>query len=72
MATEMDIFAPSDEASPSMVNPAATFATIEIAEEIMDGLLTWKIREYCEGKLIDHNDQFAMLEPNYEKLKTLT
>ena len=39
-------------------------------EEIVDKLLTQKIQEYCEGKLIGDHDKFAMLELNYEKLKT--
>ena len=38
----------------------------------MDKLLTWKIHEYCEGKLIDDRNQFVMLELNYEKLKIFT
>jgi hypothetical protein len=33
-------------------------------------LLTWTIWEYCEGKLINDHDKFAILELNYEKLKT--
>ena len=72
MAMKMDISAPNDEASPSMVNPVSTFPTIETTEEMMDKLLTHKIQEYCEGKMINDHDQFAMLELNNEKLKTFT
>jgi hypothetical protein len=35
-------------------------------------LLTWKIHEYCEGKLINDHNLFAMLKLNYEKLRTFT
>ena len=44
--------------------------TIETIEEIVDKLLTHKIRENCEGKLINDHDQFATLKLNYKKLKT--
>ena len=42
MAMDMDIFAPSDEASPSTINLISTFPTVETTEEIVDRLLTWK------------------------------
>jgi hypothetical protein len=37
----------------------------------VDKLLTQKVREYCEGKLIDDHNLFAMLKLNYKNLKTL-
>lgn len=48
---------------------ACLHATIE---EIVVKFLTRKIHEYCEGKLIGDHDKFAILELNYEKLKTFT
>ncbi len=33
MATDMDIFAPSDEASPSTIYPNSTFPTVETPKE---------------------------------------
>lgn len=43
MATNMNISTPSDKASLSTVSPFPTFPTLEIVEEIVDRLLTWKI-----------------------------
>ena len=42
MATKMDIPAPSDEASPSTINPLPTFPTFETTKVIVDKLLTHK------------------------------
>ena len=72
MATEMDISAPGDEASPSTINPISTFPTFKTAKELLDKLLTHKIHEYCKGKLINDHDLFAILKLNYEKLETFT
>lgn len=55
MATDMDIFAPSDEASPSIVTPLLHFPIIEIIKDIVDRLVIRNIQEYCEGKLIDES-----------------
>jgi hypothetical protein len=72
MATEMDNSIYGDEASPTTINPVSTFPTFETTMEILDKLLTWKIHEYCEGKLINDHNLFAMLKLNYEKLRTFT
>lgn len=65
----MDISAPSDEASPSIVNPVSTFPTAKASKKIVGIFLTRTIQEYCEGKIIDDHDQFATLKLNFEKLK---
>ena len=67
---KMSIFAPSDEASPSAINLVSTFPTTKTTKEIVDRLLTKKIRVYCEGKLINDHNEFIMFGLNYEKLKT--
>ena len=72
MAVEMDNSTTSDEASPSTINPISTFPTFETTVEILDKFVTWKIHEYCEGKLINDHDLFAMLKLHHEKLKTFT
>lgn len=70
LAIGIDTSAPSDKASPSMVNHFSIFPTTATIEEILDKLLTRKIQEYYEGKLIDDHNRFAMLELNYQKLMT--
>ena len=52
----MDISAPSDEASPSIVNPVSTFPTAKASKKIVGIFLTRTIQEYCEGKIIDDHD----------------
>lgn len=49
MAIGINIFAPINEASLSMVNPIFTFPTTETNEEIVDRLLTRTIRKYFKG-----------------------
>ena len=65
LAIGIDTFAPGDMASPSMINHVAIFPTTMTIEEILDNLLTRKIEEYYEGKLIDDHNWFAMSELNY-------
>ena len=72
MATDMDIFAPSDEAPPSLVDVVSTFPIVETTKEIVDRLLTWKIRENCEGKLINDHYQCAKLELKHKRLMNFT
>ena len=68
----MDIFAPSDEESPSLVEHVSIVPTTETIEEVMNRLCTQKIQEYYKGKLINAHDQFVKLELKPERLKNST
>ena len=56
MAIDMDTFGSSTEGSPTVVPPVVTFPKSVDADETMGHLVARKIREYCEGKLIDDHD----------------
>ena len=53
--SEMDISALREEASHFIVSPISTLSTIKTIKEIVDILLTRKIWEYCERKLVDNH-----------------
>ena len=64
-------YGPSTEGSPPVVPPVVTSPTSVDTDEAMGHLVARKIREYCEGKLIDDHDQFQRIETQCDQLMSI-